>query len=116
MLWIDGVKMPSPSELNVSLEERGDDSEYNILGERVVDRLAVKRVIELSWAMLSAEEMAQLFGAAADAVFFTAKFPDPITGGQTEAVCRAVARSARLFRMEGGAARWMDVSMKWEER
>ena len=116
MLWIDGVKMPSPSELTVSIEERGDDSECNVLGERVVDRLAVKRVIELSWAMLSAEEMALLFDAATEAVFFTAKFPDPITGAQSEAVCRAVGRSARLFRMDGGAARWTDVSMKWEER
>lgn len=115
MLWIDGVKMPSPSELTVSIDERGDDSECNVLGERVVDRLAVKRVIELSWVMLTAEELALLFDAATDAVFFTAKFPDPTTGGQSEAVCRAVERSARLFRMDGGAARWADVSMKWEE-
>lgn len=116
MLWIDGVKMPSPSELTVSIEERGDDSECNVLGERVVDRLAVKRVIELSWAMLTSEELALLFDAATDAVFFTAKFPDPAIGGQSEAVCRAVARSARLFRMDGDTARWADVSMKWEER
>lgn len=116
MLLIDGVRMPSPSELTVSIEDRGDDSECNVLGERVVDRLAVKRVIELSWAMLSAEDLALLFDAATDEVFFTAEFPDPASGGMREAVCRAVGRSARLFRMDDGSARWTDVSMKWEEK
>lgn len=116
MFLINGAQMPSPSALAVHIEERGDASEYNVLGERVVDRLAVKRVIDAAWPMLSAEDMAKLMQAVTDDVFFTVSYPDPGTGALRDAVCRAVERSAGVFRMVDGAARWTDVSMKLEER
>ena len=41
MLTINGAEMPSPSEMTVTLEDRGETSAINALGQRVADRMAV---------------------------------------------------------------------------
>lgn len=115
ILLIDGVTMPSPSALSVALEEIGDDAGRNILGERVVDRVAVKRAVELHWAQLSSAALQLLMEAAAP-IFFTAHYPDPATGAMRAGVFRAAEKRARVFRADGGAPAWAEVRMKWEER
>lgn len=116
MLTINGAQIASPSALSVSIEDRGDFSACNVLGERLADRLAVKRMIDAEWALLGDAEMEALMAAVCGNVFFTVGYPDPGTGGMREAVCRAVERSARVHRMENGAAVWTDVRMRWEEQ
>lgn len=108
--------MPSPGKFSVRFEDRGDDSALNVMGQRVVDRLAVKRVMDVTWPYLTGEAAAALMTAVTEAIFFTVTYPDPVSGGAREAECRAVERSAKLFRMADGAVIWTDVSMKWEER
>lgn len=108
--------MPSPAKLSVYIEERGDDSALNVLGQRLVDRLAVKRVIDISWPYLAGESAAALMAAVTEGVFFDAVYPDPVTGGMREASFRATERSARMLRMADGGAVWTDIEMKWEER
>ena len=73
-------------------------------------------MIDVEWALISAEEAAALMKEVTENVFFTAAYPDPVSGGEREAVCRAVERSARVHRMDDGAAVWADVRMRWEER
>ncbi|MBQ4090417.1 MAG: hypothetical protein IJC56_11160 [Clostridia bacterium] len=116
MLSINGAVVASPSELSVNIEDRGDFSACNVLGQRLADRLAVKRVIDVEWALLSAAEMAAIMHAVSENVFFSVAYPDPDTGAGREAVCRAMERSARVHRMEDGTAMWTDVRMRWEER
>ena len=108
--------MPSPAKFNVNIEDRGDDSALNVLGQRVVDRLAVKRVMDVTWPYLTGEHAAALMAAVTEGVFFTVVYPDPMDGGLRETQCRALERSAKLFRLADGSAIWTDVAMKWEER
>ena len=116
MLIINGNAVASPSALNVSIEERGDFSKCNVLGERLADRLAVKRMIDVEWALLSQADMAAVLDAIGKNVFFKLTYPDPETGAGREAVCRAEERSARMYRMDGGSPVWTDVRMRWEEQ
>ena len=60
MLTINGAEMPSPSEMTVTLEDRGETSAINALGQRVADRMAVKRVVHLTWALLTGGELAAM--------------------------------------------------------
>lgn len=115
MLTINGVEMPSPSEMTVTLEDRGDASALNALGQRVADRLAVKRVVSLTWALLTGSEMTKLMNAVNAGVFFTAVLPDP-AGGTFSGVFRAEERSAQLHRADGALIQWKSVTMQWEER
>ena len=116
MLIINGNAVASPSALNVSFEERGDFSKCNVLGERLADRLAVKRVIDVEWALLPEADMAAVLAAMGQKVFFKATYPDPETRAAREIVCRAAERSARMYRMDGGSPVWADVRMRWEEQ
>ena len=116
MLYINSVKMASPSALNVSIEDRGDFSAVNVLGQRLADRLATKRTVDAEWSLITAAEAAQLMQAVTDGVFFKAKFPDPGTGGMREGTFRAAERSARVHRMDGAVAVWADVRMRWEDQ
>ena len=116
MLTVGGVSMPSPTKLTVTLEEIGDDSARNVLGQRLADRLAVKRAMELEWTHLTASQTAALLDAVTQNVFFTAVYPDPATGAPRTAVCRATRRKADVTRVEDGSVLWADVSMKWEEQ
>lgn len=116
MLYIGGSLMASPSALELSIEDRGDFSMCNVLGERLADRLAVKRVIDVEWAQLSEAELADILSAVSENVFFEIQYPDPATGELRGAVCRAVTRSVRMYRMDGGAPVWTQLKMRWEER
>lgn len=116
MIWINNVATASPSALEVEIEEVGDADTRNALGQRLVDRIAVKRVIELTWAHLTAEQMAALMTATSASAFFTAKYPDPVTGQLRTCVCRVAEQSAKALRVNGQAAEWVDVRMKWEEQ
>lgn len=115
MLTINGAAMPSPGQLSVSYEDRGDFSRLNVLGQRLADRLATKRVIDIVWPVLTAEAAAQLLTAVTEKVFFTVKFPDPLTGAQHECTCRCTERSVRMHRMEAAGAVWAEAAMRWEE-
>ena len=66
MLSINGAAVASPSVFSVNIEERGDFSKCNVLGERLADRLAVKRVIDVEWALLSETELAAKLDALSD--------------------------------------------------
>ncbi len=115
MLLIGGAAMPSPGGLSVSLEDVGDDAGRNALGARVVDRVAVKRAIELSWAHLTSAELSLLM-AAVEPIFFIARYPDPVDGTARDGSFRATEKRARLFRADGAAPAWAEVTMKWEEK
>ena len=116
LISINGIEMPSPSKFNVRIEDRGDDSVFNVRGQRVVDRLAVKRLIDVTWPYLAGDAAAALMAAVTDGIFFTVAYPDPMEGGMREAECRALERSAKLSHLADGSAVWRDVVMKWEER
>lgn len=116
MLSINGAAVASPSVFSVNIEERGDFSKCNVLGERLADRLAVKRVIDVEWALLSETELAAILDAVSDKVFFSVSYPDPVTGAERETVCRAAERSMRVYRLDSGSAVWTDVRMRWEEK
>lgn len=112
---IDGAAMPSPRALSVALADVGDDAGRNAQGARVIDRVAVKRTLEIEWAYLSAAALARLMAAVAPP-FFTVRYPDPMTGDMRETSFYAREKRAELFRADGDAPAWASVFMKWEEK
>ena len=116
MFTINGTRYQSPGEMRVAFEERGDFSRINVLGERVGDRLASKRTVELRWPMLAGGELSALMEAVNTDTFFTAGFPDPTSDGIREITCRCTERSARLYRVSDTEKLWADVFLRLEEK
>ena len=75
----------------------------------------MKRVVHLTWALLTGGELAKLVSAVNAGIFFTATLPDP-AGGTFSGVFRAEERSAQLHRVDGALIQWKNVTMQWEER
>ncbi len=116
MLKINNTTMKSPSALKVELFDVGDSSRRNAAGEQVIDRIGVKRRIRAEWSVMSAQEMAALLGAVTAEPFFDVFYPDPLAGAGRTITCSCGERWGGVFRMQGGAPVWKNVSMTWIER
>ena len=116
VLQVNGRAVPTPSSLAVTLFDVAATPERNARGEAVIDRVAVKRRLELSWAHLDPAELAALLGAVGENAFFEATYPDPAIGAARTMTCYAEERSAAVLRVEDGVPAWRDLKMRWIER
>ena len=117
VIKLNGAAAVSPSALKVEIFDVGSAETRSASGQRVVDRVAVKRRLTLRWAMLSAEQAQALMAflyIATDGKKFQATYPDPALGERT-GWFGCETRSAGVMRMVGGAAVWTDVEMQWAE-
>ena len=115
MLKINGTAMPSPSAMQVTLEEIAGTPERSAAGGAVMDCRGSKRRIVLKWAWLTGQQLSGLL-AAVEARFFDATFPDPVSGAARTVRCWCAARSMGVLRMRGGAPVWTEIEMEWRER
>ena len=116
ILLVNGVEVASPSEMRVSVYDVASAADRNAKGDVVIDRVAVKRKLELKWAHLSAAQMSALLAAVGDEAFFQATYPDPATGAARMMTCYAGERAAAVLRVEDGQPVWKDLTMEWIER
>lgn len=79
LIIIDGVEIPAPIDYQVGIQDISK-AERNAKGEIIIERIATKRKIEMSWGILTKEEMEKLLNAV-NPVFFNVKYIDPQEGG-----------------------------------
>lgn len=115
MLKINGSAAPSPSAMQLAIEDVSPAVERSAAGDAVRDFAGTKRRLKLRWAHLTGAQLSALLGAV-DGAFFDVDFPDPQTGGTARMRCWCAARSMGVLRMQGGAPVWTDVEMEWMER
>lgn len=115
MLGLNGVDIPAPSAMKVTVFDVSPVQERNAAGELVMDRLAQKRRLDLSWARLSGSDLAAILNAVGGG-FFDVRYPDPATGLDAQICCCCGDRTTGILRMEGGIPVWTDVEMSWTER
>ena len=116
VLQVNHMTVPAPSALAVTIADVAQTAERSASGAAVIDRVAVKRSLELSWAHLAPAELASLLAAVGEHAFFEATYPDPQTGQARTMTCYAEERSAAVLRVEDGAPVWRDLKMRWIER
>ena len=116
MLTINGSTVKSPSSMEIQLFEVGDATRRNAAGEQIIDRIATKRRISLSWAVMTPEQLSSLFSAMGDPPFFTVSYFDPVTGLARMTTCSCDERSTGILRITDGIPVWRDVTMTWTER
>jgi hypothetical protein len=114
MLRIGGQDVPSPCGMQLEVTDVSA-GKRNALGEVVMDQVAIKHKLELSWARLTGGELELVFGlAGGSGVFFEVLYPD---GSQQRAMTAyAAAKSARLLSCQSGVPLWTDVKIILRER
>lgn len=114
MLRVNGAAMPAPSAMKVTVFDVSSGERRNAAGSAVMDRIAVKRRLELRWAHLRGEQLSALLQAMDG--FFEVTYPDPQDGAIRSATCFCSERSADMLRMQEGEPLWIEVKMTWTER
>ena len=115
MLTVNGVEMPAPGAMKVSIFDVSSVANRNAQGEAVIDHVAAKRRLELRWPCLAPDQLQILLNATCGA-FFEAGYPDPIAGGMRTMTCYCGERAMGVLRMDGGRPLWTDIEMNWIER
>lgn len=116
MLKINGVVVRSPREFEVEISDiDGGRQERNARGSYVLDRIAVKRKLDVTWTMLSQTEMSAILTQILN-VSFTIEYPDPALGVTTKTFVTKKRSSPKSLIMKGAEVMWDELSCTFEER
>lgn len=114
MIKINGVELPTPSDYTVGIQDLSK-AERNANGTMIIERIATKRKLELSWKYLSKEQLSNLFNLVSP-VFFTVNYIDPQVGGSKTGTFYCGDRSAGALDFINGNIRYKDIKFNLIER
>lgn len=75
LIKINGVAIPTPSDYSVGIQDISK-AERNANGTMIIERIATKRKIELSWKSLNKDELSSILKLVSP-VFFNVEYVDP---------------------------------------
>lgn len=114
MIKIDGVEIPTPSDYTVGIMDLSK-AERNARGDMIIERIATKRKIEMSWNYLTKEQLSNLFNLVSP-VFFEVEYIDPQDNGIKTGTFYAGDRKAGALDYKNGVIRYKDISFNAIER
>lgn len=114
MIKINTVLIATPSGFNVGIQDLSK-AERNANGDMIIERIATKRKLELSYAYLSQSGLSALLTAISD-VFFTVEYPDPVTGALRTGTFYTGDRNAAAIDYKAGVMRWKDLKFSLIEK
>ncbi len=113
MIKIDG-QVFTPFSYKVGIYDISD-AKRNAFGDILIDRIATKRKLELTWRYLDREELARLL-AAVRPIFFQVTYPDPEENMEKTGTFYVGDRFVNAFDYKNGKIRWRDISFNLIER
>lgn len=114
VITINGVEMPAPSDMQIGIMDLSK-AERNANGTMIIERIATKRKIELSWNYLSRTQLSSVLNMV-NPVFFTVGYQDPMTGASRSGTFYVGDRSASVIDFIAGVPRYKDVKFNFIER
>lgn len=114
MIKINGVEIPTPSEFLVGHQDISK-AERNAKGNMIMEIIATKVKLEMSWAYLTQPEAQALFAAVAP-TFFNVEYPDPVTGTRRTLNFYKGDRKIPMLIYKNGVPYWKDVAFNVIER
>lgn len=114
MLEINNVLIPSPFSMKVGIMDISN-AERNAQGTMLIDRIAKKRKIDLSWRDLKGDELAELLQLI-DSVYFFVKYHDPMTNRQETRTFYVGDRNLGMYTYNNGNPIWDDISFNFIEK
>lgn len=114
MIKVNGVVISTPSNYSASIQDISK-AERNAKGLMIIERIATKRKLEVSWTYLSQSGLSTLLSAITN-VFFTVEYPDPQTGSLNTGTFYVGDRTAGSIDYQNGVMRWKDIKFNFVER
>lgn len=114
MIKINTVTIKTPQRCTIGIEEVSK-IERNANGDALIDRMAVKRKIEMKWGALSNSDCSTILTAVSN-VFFQVDYPDPESGTEETIVCYASKKTAPMLKYDNSTPYWEELSLTLMER
>lgn len=116
MLKINGVVVKSPSVLRYNLYDIDGESNRNLKGELIRDRIGTKVKLEVEWNYLTMSEISTILNAVSD-VFFNVEYPDAKTGAVITKTFYVGDRTAPLLKKDSqGNYIWEGLKLSFIEK
>lgn len=114
MIKIDGITIPTPSDYQVGIMDISK-AERNARGNLIIERIATKRKIEMSWKYLDKWDLSKLFNLVSP-VFFKVEYIDPQDNVLKTGTFYAGDRKAGALDYRNGDIRYKDIKFNIIER
>lgn len=114
LIAIDGMALPVPDAITVTIMDLDGESERNSLGQLIRDRVATKRKVEVEYKKLDGPAMRTVLEKV-EPVFFALAYPDPYTGGRRTITAYCGDRSVPIKYIRNGQIYW-NVKLSMTER
>jgi hypothetical protein len=115
MISVNGTPIATPQRCSVGVYDVSKTADRNAQGDILIDRVAVKRKLEMEWGALSNSAISAILSAVTD-VFFTVAYPDPQTGASKTITCYVGDRTAPMLKYTSGTPYWEGLKMNFIER
>ncbi|MEW6048483.1 MAG: hypothetical protein AB1609_18735 [Bacillota bacterium] len=114
MLWIANVQVAKPAEVKVGRFDL-TKSRRTASGKMVMEVIATKRRVDVTWKMLADSDLKQILDLlAANKPFFTLQYPD--AGGAATMTCYAGDTNTSLWHTVNGVRYWDEVTIPFIEQ
>ena len=114
LISINGVELPTPSEYSVGIQDISQGGR-NAKGDMIIERIATKRKIELSWKVMDATELASLLNKVSP-VFFTVNYIDPQENTMKTGTFYSGDRTAPMLQFINGVPKYKDIKLSLVEK
>ena len=115
MIKVNGQVLPAVTDYAVGIMDIDGNSARTVDGTMVRDRIAVKRKLEVFWAVLTKEELSIILNRVSD-VFFEVEYIDSQSGTAKTGAFYVGNRTASGLAYCNGVISWKDVKMSFIER
>ena len=115
MIKINGVAIATPKTFEVSISDIDGETNRNLNGELIRDRITVKRKLSMEWGFLNSAECSILLKSVKD-VFFSVNYPDPMEGDIVTKTFYVGDRTAPAYIFIDGETRWSGLKMNFIEK
>lgn len=113
-ITVNGVDLPTPTEFSCSLLDLSK-AERNANGLMIIERIATKRKLVLTWAYVT-ESDAQTILNAVSPTFYNVTYEDPQSRALRTGSFYCGDRSLGMIDYQNGVARYKDLSFDLIER
>lgn len=114
MIKVNGVSLPTPSDYKIGIQDISK-AERNANGTMIIERIATKRKIELSWQYLSEQDLQQVLNAVSP-VFYQVEYLDPQERRMKSGTFYSGDRNVGALDYIKGKVRWKDCKFNIVER
>jgi hypothetical protein len=114
LVTINGVNVPTPSDFQVGIMDISK-AERNANGLMIIERIATKKKLSLSYVYLTATDLKTILNAVAP-VFYNVTYLDPVSNSNVTGSFYSGDRNMGMIDFLNGVPRYKDLKIELIER